>query len=160
MGEGVTSVNKTYSRRSLLKLQPRKLKPQFPTLYFIHFSDAVWNVSLLVFYINSECSLISTYRAVVEAISTPSKISVLILLPFSKVEWYNFLMSASGNYEPQDTGDGVGTGVSRLFVTLTRADLLAEYTCLVESDALVHPIESRIYPNVRGELLRSANVAP
>lgn len=47
--------------------------------------------------------------------------------------------------------DGLGTGVSTLYVTLTKADLLAEFTCLVESSALTHPIESRISPDVLGK---------
>lgn len=53
-------------------------------------------------------------------------------------------------YSSQEV-EGVGTGVSTLYVTLTKADLLAEFTCLVESDALVNPIESRIFPDVLGK---------
>lgn len=47
--------------------------------------------------------------------------------------------------------EGLGTGVATLYVTLTKADLLSEFTCLVESEALANPIESRILPDVLGE---------
>lgn len=59
-----------------------------------------------------------------------------------------FLFTAVYNSEE---AEGLGTGVSTVYVTLTKADLLSEFTCIVESDAMINPIESRIFPDVQGE---------
>lgn len=44
----------------------------------------------------------------------------------------------------------MGTSISTLNITLSRADLSSEYTCVVESDAVIDSIQSKIYPDVLG----------
>ncbi|XP_074027945.1 neuromusculin isoform X7 [Leptinotarsa decemlineata] len=71
--------------------------------------------------------------------------------PIPKVRWYNGTNEIQrAKYSANEIDNGVGTGISRLQLTLTRGDLLARFECRVESDALDEPIISwvRIDVNV------------
>jgi len=48
-------------------------------------------------------------------------------------------------------GDGVGTGTSKLQLTLSRGDLNARFECRVESEALDAPIISWVTADVHGK---------
>lgn len=54
-------------------------------------------------------------------------------------------------YTRIDDGEGVGTGRSKLQLTLSRGDLNARFECRVESDALDEPIISWISADVHGK---------
>ncbi|XP_030767914.1 hemicentin-1 isoform X2 [Sitophilus oryzae] len=61
--------------------------------------------------------------------------------PIPRVSWYNgTTLISRAQYTANDAGDGVGTGRSKLQLTLTRGDLNAQFICKVESEALDEPI--------------------
>ncbi|XP_025836985.1 hemicentin-2 isoform X3 [Agrilus planipennis] len=68
--------------------------------------------------------------------------------PVPKVIWYNGSKEIEASYSSHDDGEGVGTGRSKLSITLTRGDLGARFECRVESAALEEPIVSWITADV------------
>nr|XP_023013061.1 cell adhesion molecule 3-like [Leptinotarsa decemlineata] len=72
--------------------------------------------------------------------------------PIPKVRWYNGTNEIQrAKYSANEIDNGVGTGISRLQLTLTRGDLLARFECRVESDALDEPIISWVRIDVNGK---------
>lgn len=64
---------------------------------------------------------------------------------------FNRICFVTAAYKGIDTGDGTGTGIAKLQITLTRGDLGKEFKCLVESDALDEPIMSKVTADVNGK---------
>lgn len=63
---------------------------------------------------------------------------------------YNLIL-VSAQYSINDLGDGLGTGTSKLQLTLSRGDLNARFECRVESEALDGPIISWVTADVHGK---------
>ncbi|KAL1502352.1 hypothetical protein ABEB36_007505 [Hypothenemus hampei] len=69
--------------------------------------------------------------------------------PIPRVSWYNgSTLISRAQYTTNDLGDGLGTGTSKLQLTLSRGDLNAKFECHVESEALDAPIISWITADV------------
>ncbi|XP_049818622.1 hemicentin-1 isoform X3 [Aethina tumida] len=69
--------------------------------------------------------------------------------PIPKVTWYNGTTEITrAAYTAIDDGNGVGTGTSKLQLTLSRGDLNARFECKVESPALESPITTWIMVDV------------
>ncbi|XP_066154008.1 uncharacterized protein nrm [Euwallacea fornicatus] len=69
--------------------------------------------------------------------------------PTPRVSWYNGSTQISkAQYTTIDLGNGLGTGTSKLQLTLSRGDLNARFECKVESEALDVPITSGISAEV------------
>ncbi|XP_060519272.1 titin isoform X2 [Cylas formicarius] len=69
--------------------------------------------------------------------------------PIPRISWYNgSTLINRAQYTANAMGDGVGTGRSKLQLTLGRGDLNARFECRVESEALDEPIISWITADV------------
>ncbi|CAG9768077.1 unnamed protein product [Ceutorhynchus assimilis] len=69
--------------------------------------------------------------------------------PIPRVSWYNgSTLISRAQYTTNDLGDGLGTGTSKLQLTLSRGDLNARFECRVESEALDGPIVSWVTADV------------
>ncbi|KAI4471623.1 b-cell receptor cd22 [Holotrichia oblita] len=56
--------------------------------------------------------------------------------------------SPETSYEAKEGDRGTGTGIAKLLISLTRADLKREFKCVVESDALDEPLVETITADV------------
>ncbi|XP_044729273.1 hemicentin-1 [Chrysoperla carnea] len=70
--------------------------------------------------------------------------------PVPQVSWYNGSRKMNGDYStvPDGITHGIGNGRSVLRTTLQRGDLLTNYECRVENDALSSPIVKRLTVDV------------
>ncbi|XP_063245039.1 hemicentin-1 [Bacillus rossius redtenbacheri] len=64
--------------------------------------------------------------------------------PIPGVTWWNGTHRMAGRYSQEPSANGVGTGRSRLQLTLGRGDLGARYECRADSAALQAPITSAV----------------